>query len=315
MSTAISTLFGAGGGGAAKLVAMFMASGTWTAPKNGIVEIHAIGAGGSGAIGSGASCTGGYSGAYGIRYARVASGAAIGVTVGAGGAIAATGAGVAGGDTIITVGGSTYTAKGGFGGSTSASGVVPTMPTPVAQAGWDRYALNVRPGFGAGIYTGGAGLDFFFQGNNVTTSASTNASGGGGTKYPSIGGRGGGAMPNGADLMGFLPSSVGSFVYSPGADIGLCFYGGGSQTGTQGVGLQNGNGCGGLGTTSSSASGGPGGIGGGGGATAGSALYSGPGGIGGGGGGACPSVNTGQRAGYGGDGYVCIIFYPDLGAL
>jgi hypothetical protein len=133
----IADLFPKSGGGVgASGVALrrfFLASGTYTAPEDQEVIIHAIGGGGSGGIGfyyTGCqpSATGGGAGGYSRRKASLSGGDALTITVGAGGAVvhgsgpantASADNGLDGGDTTVTGPGVSITAGGGAGGVAS----------------------------------------------------------------------------------------------------------------------------------------------------------------------------------------------------
>ena len=289
----------------------FFASGTWTAPSDGVVEMRAMGAGGAGATQD--SATGGYSGAWGAKTVRVKKGDTIAVAIGAPGVGSASiSNGQAGGATTITYKGVTRTAPGGPGGIGQASGV-PVVPNgPGLPAGdWDIGAASVKPGTIGGS-TGGAGVDILAQGNNATTSQSLPNSAGAGTGGPGTGSRGGGAFSApaallGADANGQFASNGGTFVDASSGEWGISFYGG---SGSNGAGANGGNGGGGYGSGANY--GGNGGNGGGGGATT-RPYYPGNGGLGGGGGGLGGS-GGGYPSGSGGGGYACIKFTADMGA-
>lgn len=294
---------------AARLQVNCFESRSWVAPADGILEIRAMGAGGAGVRRSAVTntATGGYSGSWGIKRVRVKKGDAVTVSIGAAGATAGAGLpGGNGGNTTITVNGVSYVAYGGPGGlwSSAASIAMPAGPAP--SANWDYGAASVRPGMLAGQATGGAGVDIMAKGNDATTSDASAGSGGGGSAFPSVGTRGGGAMPGGEDALGGYPSSApgGYFDATDGA-WGISFYGGGAGT-SYGSGAYNGgNGGGGGGTnTGTGGRGGNGGGGGGGGSNTGAG---GAGGIGGGGGSGM------SNGGAGGPGYACLNFFLDKG--
>lgn len=274
----------------------FFVSRTWIAPQDGIVIVRGMGAGG-GAANQG---TGGYSGSWGAKILRVKKGDTIGVTIGAGGVGGTTAVknGGAGGDTIITIGGVQYIAYGGPGGVVAPIGPLPNGPSPSAT--WDFGAASVKPGWLLGRATGGAGVDILAQGNNATTSESSNGSGGGGTGGPSAGGNGGGAMPGGKSALGTGPAGPGITFDASQGEWGISFYGGSGSLENSGAG---GNGGGG------GWNGHPGGNGGGGGSSA-SSQNGGAGGIGGGGGATSYSGNT---SGPGGQGFAHLKFFADMG--
>lgn len=276
----------------------FFLSGTWTVPFDGVLEMRAIGAGGSGAGGN--SSTGGYAGAWGMKMLRVVAGDIVTVSIGAGGARTA-GAqnGAAGGSTTITLGGVTRTAPGGIGGI-YAAGAVPVLPdAPLLPAGdWDFGANSVKPGTVMGS-TGGAGVDIFARGGGLTSSGSVGGSCGGGTGGTSTATYGGGATADGLSANGqATPASSPGIYLQAGPDNWIIsFYGGSGGNGNN----PGGNGGGG------GTSGGKGGNGGGSGAGSNGGVAS--GGFGGGGGGSA----TSGAGGAGGPGYACVHLYPDMG--
>ena len=297
----------AGSGPSVKLSVPFFQSGTWTAPQDGVLEMRAMGAGGGGANRGTGTGTGGYSGAWGAKILRVSKNDVVSIAIGAAGVSGGAGgaAGGAGGSTTITHAGVTRTAPGGPGGRYAASGGVTVPAGPSAPVGnWDISAASVKPGMVAGSTTGGAGVDIFARGGNITTSASVANSGGGGTGGASVGLQGGGATPSGAAASGELVTNANGVSFR--ADNGewvISFYGGGGGP-LGGYNGANGGGGGGQGN----GVGGLGGNGGGGGATT-IGGNGGPGGLGGGGG----STSSGLLAGTGGAGYACLHFYPDMG--
>lgn len=308
--TTLNELMGIAGGGkilGPSVTVPFFVSGTWTAPQDGYAVLRAMGAGGSGAKGSGVA-TGGYSGAWGAKIVAVVKGQVITVALGAAGAsqVTANTSGIAGGNTTITHNGVTRTAAGGPGGVYGAYPVtVPNGPA-WSTTDWDIGANSVAPGNPTGnARTGGAGVDILAQGGNATASDLAASSGGGGTGGKSSGTTGGGALPGGLSAMGQLATTIG--MYSP-SDIsgwGISFYGGGGGAGGP-IAYQGANGGGGGGNNNSGA-GGNGGPGGGGGAGIGSGV-GGTGGYGGGGGGSV----TGN-SGPGGNGFACLEFFADMG--
>ena len=304
MSIDFTKLFGNGSATLGPTLATnFFESRTWTAPQDGIVIVRAMGAGGGGAR-SATSATGGYSGSWGCKIVRVKKGDTISVAIGAGGVgrTGTDGNGTAGGDTIITIGGVQYIAYGGLGGVAGATGPLPNGPAP--SANWDFGAAPVKPGWGTpNIRTGGAGVDILAQGNNATTSDSTEGSGGGGTGSKSVGVVGGGAMPGGKSALGSGPASPAIIFDASQGEWGISFYGG-SGPSNNGAGANGGGGGGGNGGNGTGGNGGNGG--GGGGAT--STNNGGAGGIGGGGGSA-----NGGNGGNGGQGFAHLKFYADMG--
>lgn len=131
---------------------IIVATGTFTAERTGNMLVMAKGGGGGGASGpwnnsATAEVVGGYAGVAGdtvIDYIAVTKGDTVGITIGSGGAGGAgssnaTGkVGTAGGDTIITVSGSTVlTATGGVGGSNiqPGGGTTTNLPGQSATAG------------------------------------------------------------------------------------------------------------------------------------------------------------------------------------
>lgn len=307
----LSELTGVGGGTAfaPKLATPFFSSGTFVAPQDGIVEIRAMGAGGSGAWReTGATtATGGYSGAWGAKLLRVSKGQSIIIAVGAGGISRTTaGSGNQGGNTSITVDGVAYVASGGAGGVYAASGT-PTIPNAaVISSLWDIGAASVKPGVFAGASTGGAGVDILAQGNNATTSASVANSGGGGTGFPGVGSDGGGAMPGGLSGSGASPSTnIPIYEDLSNREWIISFYGGSGAKYVGNTAFAPGGNGGGGGTTSTSHAGGSGGNGGGGGINS-TSYIGGSGGIGGGGGAGSPSGN-------GGNGFAVVNFFTESG--
>ena len=125
----------AGSGPSVKLSVPFFQSGTWTAPRDGVLEMRGMGAGGGGCRVASGSGTGGYSGAWGAKLVRVKKSDVVTVTIGAGGTGSVSNANATdGGSCTIAVGGATYTAPGGLGGRYAASGVpvlpaAPVLPT------------------------------------------------------------------------------------------------------------------------------------------------------------------------------------------
>lgn len=295
MSAGFGELFGGASGNSQPRISVpIFTSRTWTAPADGVAILRAMGAGGGGS--SQAAATGGGSAAWGCRVVRVLAGQQITFVIGAGGVSGTTGAD--GGNTTITVGGTTYTAPGGKGGTGAATGtpVVPA-PTPL-PAGWHFGAVGVRPGAVSNSRTGGAGVDILAQGGDATTS---NGLGGGGTGAAGQGNNGGGAILGGrGDAFGRSSAGAGNYVDASRGEWGISFYGGGGgMSGTDGTAGGNGGGGGG-GTSNAGAAGGYGGGGGGG------ALAGGAGGLGGGSGG-------GSGAATGGNGYAHVEFFADLG--
>ena len=316
MSASFAELFGWGGAqGNPRISVPIFASRAWVAPTDGIAIIRAMGAGGSGA--RGAYSTGGYSGGWGCRVVRVLKGQSIAVAIGAGGAAPmAIGPGNAGGDTAVTVGGVTYTAKGGPGGLQQASGTITVPAAPALPAGWHFGAAGARPGFIPGGFSGGAGVDILAQGNDATSSGSVASNtGGAGTGAGPVAqaggaGHGGGALQGGLSALGQEPANPGPVADAMQGEWGISFFGGGggagATSGNGGAGGNGGNGGGGGGGYGGY--GGRGGHGGGGGGGGGGGnVGSGAGGLGGGGG------AGNNSAGAGGNGYVHIEFFADTG--
>jgi len=314
-------------------------SSTWTAPADGLAIVRSLAPGGSGAGVAGtssdyASVTGGYAGAWGGKFVRVKKGQQIVVVHGAAGAaitcVTVGQNGKTAGNNIVTIAGVAYTVPGGLGGIyASGNGVAPVMPTAsVLPAGWDFGADSVRPGFLASsatvrlAATGGAGVDIMMQGNNATASASTGGSGGGGTIYQSVGGRGGGFLPSGANAIGALPGTTdpAAFYDASKGEWGISFYGGNGGVVTSTAPFTNaGNGGGGGGITAAgggpAGNGGNGGGGGGVGATSTAVCKAGNGGLGAGGGG-CFGPSSGitgsNYSGAGGDAFTHIEFFANV---
>ena len=286
-----------------------LVSTTWTVPANGILELRAMGGGGAGAARNNTTdtVTGGYSGSWGAKRLRVRAGDVVSVAVGAPGAVAAPGQnGGAGGNTTITVGGTSYVAPGGFGGrwALASAGAITLPEGPAPSAGWDIGAKSARPGRVVGGASGGAGVDIMAKGSDATASAAVNGGGGAGTAGPGAGEIGGGAAPGGADIAGVIGSTNGNIIDASDGEWGISFYGGGGGNTNGTNGYRGGNGGGGGGGNSGPAGGG--GNGGGGGGGAGSTGTGGAGGLGGGGG-------AGRSGGTGGAGYAYLKFFVDKG--
>ena len=287
-----------GGGGAIlapSLATNFYTSRTWAAPRDGIVVVRAMGAGGGGARTAAGSATGGYSGSWGAKAVRVNKNDTVVVSIGAAGVGRATtdGDGAAGGNTTIVIAGVTYIAYGGPGGKLNSATQPPNGPSP--SSNWDFGADSVRPGWAVGASrTGGAGVDILAQGGNATTSDVGVGTGGGGTGGASVGTIGGGAFGT-ASVNGQPAANPGVFVDAGGGEWGISFYGGSGATSTaagNGGGSSGGNFC-------------ASGLGGGGGAVA---ATGNTGGLGGGGG-----AGGTVAGGNGGGGFAHLKFYADMG--
>ncbi len=234
---------------------------TVTAPFAGVLIVRAMAAGGGGAYGG----TGGSSASWGMKVLRITAGTGIVVAIGAGGAgkTGTVGDGSAGGNTTVTINGVTYTAYGGPGGKYNAGAPLPNGPD--ASGNFDLSARSVQAGWGgAGVATGGAGVDILRTLSNLTMSDSTAWSGGGGTGYGSSGSIGGGALSLGRSAAGQLPvnNAPGQVFDASAGEWGISFYGGGGAQSLSGGMYHGGNGGGGTGA--SSGNGGNGGNGGGG---------------------------------------------------
>lgn len=273
---------------------------TLTAPFSGQLVLRAMGAGGGGARHA-TNATGGYSASWGMKVLRINAGTSIVIAIGAGGAgkTATDGDGAAGGNTTVTINGVTYTAYGGPGGKANAAGPLPNGPA--ASANFDLFALSVPAGWGgAGVTTGGAGVDILRTLSNLTMSDSVSGSGGGGTGYGSVGSTGGGALPGGRSATGQIPAAnaQGQAFDASSGEWGISFYGGsGGGSSSTGGPYHGGNGGG----------GGYGGRGGNGGGGSGSGSGGGDGGIGGGGGGGANASSGGN----GGGGYVHLKLFAE----
>lgn len=299
------------------LLTPYFFSGTYTVPADGLLMLRAIGGGGSGAKrGSSATqaATGGYAGGWGAVLLRVKKNDVVTIVIGAGGASigGTTGSnGIAGTATTLTINGTTYSAPGGPGGVFAASGT-PTVPPGVASASpWDISVAPARPGRVAGGVTGGAGLDIKGLGLDATKSADLDGSAGGGSGSPGSQFTGGGALPGGADALGFIAAAnaPGNFVGGVDPEWAISFWGGGGGTTTTGnPGQRGGNGGGGTGINANVGNAGSGGNGGGGGSAAATSAQAGPGGIGAGGGAAYQAAT-----GAGGQGYAVIGYIADRG--
>lgn len=281
----------------ASISKMFLASGTFTAPFDGVAVIRVMGAGGGGASsysGGSVKATGGYSGSWALKVLRMAAGETLTFSIGAGGAGksgGSAGAGTAGGATSVTYASTAHSTPGGPGGESAAT---PTNANgPASSDSWfDVKVASVKPGVPPGVNqaTGGAGVDILGQGGNATTSDSSAYSGGGGTGSASVGTTGGGALAGGLSINGKAPADPPDFVPALQDEWGLPFFGG--SGGASNKAGANGGG-GGSGSAGGIGGGGGGGYGGGG------------GGIGGGGG----ATSAASAAGKGGDGYAFVKFF------
>jgi hypothetical protein len=129
-------------------------SGTYTAPATGLYKITVKGGGGAGGIPTDGYYSGGGGGEGGttLAYANLTAGDSVTVSVGAGG----TGAGTPsdGGDSSVTINGTTYTAGGGKKGNDMCSGGEGGTGTiPGAPGGTGNRVLSTT----ADITTGGSG--------------------------------------------------------------------------------------------------------------------------------------------------------------
>lgn len=285
----------------------FTTSRTLIVPQDGILVFRAMGAGGSGA--KGASATGGYSGSWGVKAIRIKKNDSVTVSIGAAGAGVSTANsnGNAGGNSTVVVGGVTYIANGGPAGVYNSASAIPNGPAP--SANWDAGILSVKPGWAAGIVTGGAGVDILAQGNNATTSASTSLSGGGGTGSASVAQDGGGALGI-ANMLGQISplGADGLCIDGSNGEWGISFYGGsGGRYQSGAPGYAGGNGGGGSATTSGH--GGNGTNGGGGGSSSGTNYNGGKGGLGGGGGATTTGIGF---SGTGGDGFAHLKLFVEI---
>lgn len=161
-------------------------SGTYTAPVTGLYKITVKGGGGGGAGGrcsnsSGTAGAGGGEGGTAITFERMEIGDTAAVVIGAGGAggaastAARVGAGVGGGDSTVTINGTTYTGGGGGRGDglggVGGSGTIPGIPGGTVNTSFG----TVVPAYGAsGGGTGGG------RGSDYATTASAGVHGGGG---------------------------------------------------------------------------------------------------------------------------------------
>ena len=194
-----------------------------TINKDGVVVVHAVGAGGSGA-----ACqvsTGGNSGAWGVYHIPVKAGDTVSVAIGSGGAVATwevdylPGNGKKGGDTVITLKrGSvvieTMTVPGGNGGmgAFATSGDVSRIsPAAATAAPSGTHLVKGRPGSRAGycaVYT-------------VTTASYRGGTGGAGVPLMYDGDKGSGAVALGDNLVGGHGATGGGGVAGPGEDCYL----------------------------------------------------------------------------------------------
>ena len=239
---------------------IFISSGTFTAPSDGVALIRVIGGGGSGGNGNASKrVTGGYSGSWAMKVLRMKKGETLTVSVGAGGAAQTTNgaAGNAGGATSVTYDGVSHSTPGGYGGESASSPSNPNGPVS-SDVWWDKVVSSVKPGqapLAANQPTGGAGVDILGQGGNATTSQATYGSGGGGTGSASTS-NGGGALDGGYSVLGKAPSNPPDFVPCLQDEWGLPFYGGNGGGGSGSGG--NGGGGGGAPSSYSSGAGGKG---------------------------------------------------------
>ena len=170
-------------------------SGTYTAPVTGLYKITVKGGGGGGAgsnstnsiwVGGG----GGGEGGTTIAYEHLTAGDTATIIIGAGGAGQGTGtAGSDGGDSSVTINGTTYTGGGGKGGQANASsnigGEGGTGTIPGCSGGQGNQGGNSAGGMRGG--TGGGNGGAPDNGNNTAT----NGGGGGGGGYYSNANHGG----------------------------------------------------------------------------------------------------------------------------
>ncbi|MEY3534514.1 MAG: hypothetical protein RLZZ582_90, partial [Verrucomicrobiota bacterium] len=218
----------------------FTANGTFTPNYSGMVEVLVVGGGGSGG-GSTAGGGGGGGLIYNSAYA-VTSGAAITVTVGAGGAqVPNQTAGNNGADSVF---GNLRAIGGGGGGATSASSAFA--------------AKNGGSGGGGGQYNGrlaAAGRGTAGQGNDGGPSGSDNFPGGGGGGAGAVGGSpASNKSGNGGAGVGYDISGATVF-YAGGGGGGSSVSGGSGGIGGGGAGTSNG----GAGTAGAANTGGGGG--------------------------------------------------------
>ena len=120
MSNLTDLISAGGSGGGALFTIPVTKSTTWTPPFDGTAVIHVIGAGGSGAMATDNTLTGGGAGGYSKKTVTLSTGTNWTMVVGAGGlSTSGTGSGgngTAGGNTTATDGTHSLTANGGAGG-------------------------------------------------------------------------------------------------------------------------------------------------------------------------------------------------------
>jgi hypothetical protein len=194
---------------------------TWNVPS-GVTSINilAIGGGGGGNNNNESGAGGGGGGLMWRNNLSVIPGQTITIDVGGGGAGIGTGTASSGGDSVVTIGGTSYTAFGGSGGNDTTGGAGGGynagygLNTTGADGGGgqggvggDMNSTAGGGGGGAGGYTGNGGAGA--NGGTTTGSSGTGGGAGGGTSSPTspIGG-GGGTAPYGSNGNGAGGSRV-----------------------------------------------------------------------------------------------------------
>jgi hypothetical protein len=181
---------------------------SWTAPAGKyFARIWAWSGGGAGGFGaSGAAGSGGCAGAFTQGIFSITPGQVITGVVGAGGAngTVTTGQANPGGNTTITIAGTTYTIIGGSGGNNAASGAA-LQPTNAAAA--PSWGYIPQPGeSGAGAFQGA----FFYggRGGNAFWGATGGQAGSGGANDANAPGAGGGGGAGGFNAGKGAPGAV-----------------------------------------------------------------------------------------------------------
>lgn len=320
-------------------VQTFLSSGTFTAPKDGYYRFTGIGGGGSGAASSaaGGAATGGSAAGLVQKRVYMTAGQTATITVGAGGiAVTVTGGlaqGNDGNDTTIVVGGVTYTAgkgKGGTAGAATKTGAVGGAATNgdinVAggasgdavffAAAWSASgggAVGVTGiGFPSGVATvsagtfsartGGAGIGG--KSGDATASSADTGTPGGGSGGPSASNTNAVATIGGADVIGNTVTNTPGALPTGFFRTGIFGFACGTGAGSQGGAGADGGGGG----ASPSAGGAGGAFAGGAAAAQGAGVAAGGSGGkfgGGGGAGSCPAANL-ATGGKGRDGVVWV---------
>lgn len=221
MST-LSGLFPSGGGNAREKTFIFLTtSGTWTAPYDMDIVVHAIGGFGTGAVlhGLAGGATGAGAPGYTRKKTRLSAGAVLTNTIGAAGAIVGNVGGTgrlngnSGGTTTVTGGGLNLVANGGGGGLAGIGGAAVSGGAGGTASGGD---VN---------YTGGRGGNIGFQGDN----SSYRATGAGAVNILGTGDCNGGDITGGSNITIYQATGGGSIG---GSGYSLTFNNGASSPGS-----------------------------------------------------------------------------------